>query len=85
MNTGVRVFSRLHHEEKNLRIIPSLGMMQAFLEAQYGDEAVELLPRTHLSTISHISDNRLTKTCDIMIPFPDNPHSAPPHPVEYIF
>lgn len=69
--TGINVFNRLIYAGKPMRMIPSTGMMQAFLEAQYGDDAVEIKPRTYLSTLQHIYDTRLTDTSDMMMPTPD--------------
>ncbi len=69
--SGVNVFNRVNDHGTPMRIIPSAGMMQAFLEAQYGEDAVEIKPRVYLSTLRHIYDNRLTDTCDMMIPTPD--------------
>jgi hypothetical protein len=66
--TGVNVFNRVI--SKKLRIIPSAGMMQAFLDAQYGDNAVKIKPRISLSTTSHIYDTRLTDTNDLMFSTP---------------
>ncbi len=70
--TGINVFNRLTYQEMPMRIIPSNGMMQAFLDAQYGEDAVEIKPRVYLSTLRHIYDNRLTNTCDMMVPTPDD-------------
>ena len=66
--TGINVFNRL---ENDVQIIPSVGMMQAFLEAQYGEDAVEIKPRVYHSTFQHIYDTRLNDTCDMMMPSPD--------------
>ncbi len=68
---GINVFNRVNVDGVDLRMVPSVGMMQAFLEAQYGDDAVEIKPRIYLSTLRHIYDTRLTDTCDMMIPSPD--------------
>ncbi len=70
--TGINVFNRLTCYGMPMRIIPSNGMMQAFLDAQYREDAVEIKPRVYLSTLRHIYNNRLTNTCDMMMPTPDN-------------
>jgi Leucine-rich repeat (LRR) protein len=71
-STGINVFNRLNDQGRSLRMIPSAGMMQAFLDAQYGSDAVVIKPRTYLSTLSHVMDTRLNDTCDMMVPTPDD-------------
>lgn len=71
LNTSlVNVFSRVHHNRQPMRVIPSLGMMQAFLEAQY-DEPVTIKPRLYLSTEMQIRECGLKGCRDILMPFPD--------------
>lgn len=67
-HAGVNVFNRCSINDQAFRIVPSFGMMQAFLEAQYGDDAVEIKPRLYLSTMRHIYQSRLESNCDVMIP-----------------
>jgi len=70
--TGVNVFNLVRQKFGGFgQIIPSFGMMQAFLTAQFQESAVTIKPRTHLSTLRHIRENRLTSTCDMMLPTPD--------------
>jgi hypothetical protein len=67
-NVGVNVFNRASDKK---RIIPSTGIMQAFLDAEYGEEAVQLRPVIYQSTEMHIRDCSLSDTRDIEFPFPD--------------
>jgi len=68
-NTGVNVFNR---PDGLKRIVPSTGMMQAFLEAEYGDDAVQLNPVIYQSTEMHIRECSLNDARDIEFPFPNS-------------
>lgn len=69
---GVNVFNRLDLGGKEYRMIPSLGMMQSFLEAQYGNDAVQIKPRIYHSTARQVYETRLNNTCEMMLPTPDS-------------
>jgi hypothetical protein len=69
--TGVNVFNRLKMNGQEMRIVSSVGMKQAFLEAQYGPDAVRLKPCIYRSTLSHIRESRILDYCDLMVPTPD--------------
>lgn len=63
----INVFNRVHPK---MRLVPSVGMMQAFLDAQY-DEPIEIKPRIYRSTAMQIRECGLTDRRDMMMPFPD--------------
>jgi hypothetical protein len=63
----INVFNRV---QPKMRMIPSVGMMQAFLNAQY-DEPIEIKPKIYLSTAVQIRQCGLDDTRDMMMPFPD--------------
>lgn len=67
---GYNLFNRIIGKGKVARFIPSAGMMQALLEAEYGKEAVTIAPRLYLSTAKQIRDCGGTDTRDLMVPFP---------------
>lgn len=63
----LKVFNRV----KSMRLVPSIGMMQAYLDAEF-DEPVRIKPIIYLSTQKQIRENALKSTRDMMMPFPDN-------------
>lgn len=67
---GINVFNRVDHLDRPMRMVPSLGMMQAFLDAQF-DEPVQINPRIYLSTVAQIRECGCTSCRDMMMPFPD--------------
>ncbi|MBS0615477.1 MAG: hypothetical protein JSR58_02875 [Verrucomicrobia bacterium] len=68
-NAHFNVFNRTPHKGQTMRIVPSVGMMQAFLNAQY-DEPVKITPRLYLSSIEQIRECGLTDTRDMMTSVP---------------
>jgi hypothetical protein len=71
--TGVNVFNRLIDDLGNqVQMVSSTGMKQAFVETQYGDDAVLIKPRLYLSTGYHVTETRLTDSADMMVPTPDD-------------
>jgi len=67
--TGINVFNRVQIDGKTQRMIPSHGMMQAFVKALTGkDFAVDMTPVIGLSSLEDIRDNSLTGTRDMAIP-----------------
>ena len=68
---GINVFFQANDGKQVMQIVPSLGMMQAFLDAQYGDEAVKINPVLYLSTLHHIIETGLTHSRDMMFSFPN--------------
>lgn len=54
-------------------IIPSIGIMQAFLYALKGDEAVKINPVLGISSLENMRENGLRDISDMAIPFPDAP------------
>ena len=70
--TGINVFNRLvDHLGNPVQMIASTGMKQAFVETQYGEDAVIIKPKIYLSTVSHVTETRLSDTADMMVPTPD--------------
>lgn len=67
--TTIFVFNRANH--KDHRIIPSVGMMQAFLDTEFGQEAVRITPKIYLSTQKQIRECGVIDTRDMMMSFPD--------------
>jgi hypothetical protein len=67
---GINVFNRVNLHGKEMRIVPSIGMEQAFLDAQY-DQPVTIKPRIYLSTDMQIRECGLTNSRDMMMSFPD--------------
>ncbi len=59
----------LHGQPKYM--IPSLGMMNCFLKAKFGENAVELNPVLGLSTPYDLEENARANKRDIAIRFPD--------------
>ncbi len=64
------VFGRVEHDEQPMRIVPSMGMMQAFLDAQH-KEPVKIRPTLYLSTEMQIRECGLSGRRDMLMPFPD--------------
>ncbi len=70
--TTINAFNRLKEPPQRLmRMVPSVGMMQAFLDAQYA-EPVQIKPRVYLSTEMQIRECGRKDTRDMMMPFPDS-------------
>jgi hypothetical protein len=67
----INVFNRV---QPKMRMVPSVGMMQAFLNAQY-EEPIEIKPKIYLSTAMQIRQCGLDDTRDMMMPFPDAPEA----------
>lgn len=77
-HTHLYVFNRIHQTGPSrlrmpteTRIVPSTGMMQAFLDAEFREKAVKIVPRIYLSTQKQIRECGLKGTRDLMVPFPD--------------
>jgi len=69
---GINIFGRVKIDGENFRIIPSFGMMQAFVSAYTKEEnAVTINPVIGLSSIEDIRDNGITDSRDMRLPFPD--------------
>lgn len=54
---------------KKYRVVPTLGMMQAFLEAKDGLNSILLTPKINLSTFDEIRSTRLRACHDVAYPF----------------
>lgn len=67
---GINILNRIKDGEENKRIIPSLGMMQNFLNVCFGENAVTMKPKIGLGLVEDIENNGLTMTREFSIPFP---------------
>ena len=68
LGTGYNVFCR--NIEAGTRMVPSIGMMQAFLNVRYGKNAVQLNPVIGLSSEADIRQNGLESKRDTAVCFP---------------
>lgn len=66
----LNVFNRLLEEETALRMIPSVGLMQAFIDVIGGENAVKINPVIGLSSLDDIRKNGLEATRDMAFQFP---------------
>lgn len=71
-STGINVFGRVNYQGRPTRMVPSMGMMQAFLDAQFGEQAVTIKPRTYLSTDMQLRECGMNDTRDMLMPFPNS-------------
>ena len=70
--THVNVFNLMRqHNNVFWQIIPSCGMMQAFLSAQFRKNGVRIKPCTYLATTWQIRETRLSNTSIMMLPTPN--------------
>jgi hypothetical protein len=71
-NTGINVFDRLFDDstDSTLRMLPSVGLMQTFLNVMGGANAVKINPVLGLSSIQDIRLNGLQATRDMAFQFP---------------
>jgi hypothetical protein len=63
----LNVFFRCNH---SVRMVPSLSMMQTYLDIKNGNNAVIINPVFALSSLEDIAHNGLSNTRDMAIPFP---------------
>lgn len=67
---GINVFGRFKANQKPMRMLPSLSMMQNYLHIKYGANAVTINPVLGLSTIEDIVKNGLLATRDMGLKYP---------------
>jgi hypothetical protein len=65
---GYNIFCR--NFEHGARMIPSIGMMQEFLNVRFGDSAVQINPVLGHSSLEDIRQNGLNGTRDMAVHFP---------------
>lgn len=68
---GINIFCRFKDNQKPMRMLPSLSMMQNYLNIKYGEQAaVTINPVVGLSTIEDIVKNGALSTRDMGLEFP---------------
>ncbi len=67
---GINIFAHFFEKSQEKRMIPSFGMMQAYLNVKYEQDAVEMMPFIGLSSIDDIRENGLKGERDFAIHFP---------------
>lgn len=65
------VFGQIDPPNGTRRIIPSVGMMQVYLDVKFKDNAVKINLVIGLSSLEDIIKNGLNSERDVVIPFPD--------------
>jgi len=80
-----KVLWSLSKEQK--RIIPSLGLVQAYLDASFPGGSIKLRPRLGVSPWQFIRQNGLNNERDVFVPGPgiENPQKIDGFPYEYLF
>lgn len=66
---GFKIFSH----GGNIRIIPSVGMMQAFVDVVHGENAPQVNPVLGHSTVEDVRKSALANKRDLAVPFPGAP------------
>ncbi len=67
---GFNIFGQIDGPNGTRRIIPSIGMMQVYLDVKFKDNAVKINPVIGLSSLEDIKENGVNSERDLGVPFP---------------